>query len=144
MKNLLKLSIIALLAISMNACKNTDTADKVAEKYLNAINKKEYSEARALATAESKEMIDMYENMSKMGGESAKESVIAGIKCTESGDTAAVCDFTKDGEAQTLKMVKKDGKWLVNEKKETPPMNMDSMMDDTDSTTTTESSEEPN
>lgn len=129
--------MVALVALSMNACKNAETSDKVAEKYLNAINKKDYSTARSLATAESKDMIDMYENMGKMGGETTKEAVIAGIKCKESGDTTAVCDFTKDGEAQTLKMVKKDGKWLVNEKKETPPMNMDNMVDTTATKDTT-------
>lgn len=84
MKNLVKLAIVAIAAISMNSCKNNaESADKVAEKYLNHINKKEYSDARALATPESKDMIDMYENMGKMGGETTKEAVIAGIKCKE-------------------------------------------------------------
>jgi len=133
MKNLFKLAIIAIAVISFNACKNSDAPDKVADKFLNHLNKKEYAEAKKLATTESAASIDMVESFSKMGGEQAvKEVKIEGLKCKEEGEKAA-CDYTENGEAKKLDLVKKDGKWLVEMKKESPDMNATSI----DSATTT-------
>jgi hypothetical protein len=119
MKKLLTLAVIAIAVITMNACKNADTPDKVAEKYLNHIAKKEFADAKKLATPESAASIDMLESFSKMGGDQAKETKIENIKCKEDGDKAA-CDFTENGEAKKIDLVKKDGKWLVEMKKESP------------------------
>ncbi len=128
MKKLFKLAIIALAVISFNACKNTDTPDKVAEKFLTHLNKKEFTEAKKLATTESAAMIDMQESFSKMGGEQTKEAKIENMKCKEDGDKAT-CDYTKDGEAEKIELVKKDSKWLVEMKKESPDMNTEPTTD---------------
>jgi hypothetical protein len=122
MKKLLTLAVIAVAVITMNACKSSDTPDKVAEKFLNHINKKEFAEAKKIATPESAASIDMLESFSKMGGDQAKETKIESIKCKEDGDKAA-CDYTENGEAKKLDLVKKDGKWLVEMKKESPDLN---------------------
>ncbi|NTW31710.1 MAG: hypothetical protein HGB12_03645 [Bacteroidetes bacterium] len=123
MKKLFKLAIIAIAVISFNACKNSDTPDKVAEKFLNHLNKKEYAEAKKLATTESAASIDMVESFSKMGGDqTAKEVKIEGLKCKVEGEKAA-CDYTENGEGKKIDLVKKDGKWLVEMKKESPNMN---------------------
>lgn len=130
MKKLFKLAVVAFAVISFNACKSTDTPDKVAEKFLNHLNKKEFAEAKKIATAESAAMIDMQESFSKMGGEQTKEAKIENMKCKEEGEKAT-CEYTKDGEAEKLDLVKKDGKWLVDMKKESPDMT-----EPTDSTAT--------
>ncbi|MFA4852895.1 MAG: hypothetical protein WC599_10285 [Bacteroidales bacterium] len=122
MKKLLKLAVIALAVITMNACKSSDTPEKVAEKFLNHINKKEFAEAKKIATPESAASIDMLESFAKMGGEQTKETKIENMKCKEDGDKAA-CDYTENGEAKKLDLIKKDGKWLVEMKKESPDMN---------------------
>lgn len=122
MKKLLTLAVVALAVITMNACKNSDTPDKVAEKFLGHINKKEFAEAKKLATPESAASIDMLESLGKMGGEQTKDTKIENIKCKEDGDKAA-CDYSENGEAKKLDLIKKDGKWLVEMKKETPDMN---------------------
>jgi hypothetical protein len=121
MKKLLSVVVIALAIIAMNACKSSDTPDKVAEKFLNHIAKKEFADAKKLATPESAASIDMLESFSKMGGDQAKEAVIKDVKCKEDGDKAA-CDYTENGEAKKIDLVKKDGKWLVEMKKESPDM----------------------
>jgi hypothetical protein len=131
MKNLLKFAVIALAVITMNACKSSDTPDKVAEKFLGHINKKEFADAKKLATTESAASIDMLESFSKMGGEQTKEAKVENMKCKEDGDKAT-CDYTENGEAKKLDLVKKDGKWLVEMKKESPDMNAT----ETDSTST--------
>ena len=121
MKKLLTLAVVALAVITMNACKSSDTPDKVAEKFLGHINKKEFTDAKKLATPESAASIDMLESFSKMGGEQTKETKVENIKCKEDGEKAA-CDYTENGEAKKLDLVKKDGKWLVEMKKESPDM----------------------
>jgi hypothetical protein len=121
MKKLLSLVVIALAVITINACKSSDTPDKVAQKFLDHINKKEFTDAKKLATPESAASIDMLESFSKMGGDQAKEAKVEGLKCKEDGDKAA-CDYTENGEAKKIDLVKKDGKWLVEMKKESPDM----------------------
>ena len=133
MKKLLSLAVVALAVITMNACKNSDTPDKVAEKFLGHINKKEFKDAKSLATPESAASIDMLESFSKMGGEQTKETKIENIKCKEDGDKAA-CDYTENGEAKKLDLVKKDGKWLVEMKKENPDANTNPTTEPTDTT----------
>ena len=130
MKKLLTLAVIALAVITMNACKSSDTPDKVAEKFLGHINKKEFAEAKKVATTESAASIDMLESFNKMGGEQAKEVKIENMKCKEDGDKAT-CDYTENGEAKKLDLVKKDGKWLVEMKKEAPDMNATESIDST-------------
>ncbi len=130
MRNLLKLAVIALAVITMNACKSSDTPEKVAEKFLGHINKKEFADAKKLATTESAASIDMLESFSKMGGEQTKEAKIENMKCKEDGDKAA-CDYTENGDAKKLDLVKKDGKWLVEMKKESPDMNTTEPTDST-------------
>ena len=122
MKKLLMLAVIAIAVITMNACKSSDTPDKVAEKFLGHINKKEFAEAKKMATTESAATIDMLENFSKIGGETTKEAKVENLKCKEDGDKAA-CDYTENGEAKKLDLIKKDGKWLVEMKKESPDTN---------------------
>lgn len=128
MKKLLSLAIIALAVITINACKSSDTPDKVAQKFLDHINKKEFTDAKKLATPESAASIDMLESFSKMGGDQAKEAKVEGLKCKEDGDKAA-CDYTENGEAKKLDLVKKDGKWLVEMKKESPDMSTEPTTD---------------
>lgn len=122
MKNLIKLALVALVVVALNACKSSDTPDKVAEKFLNALNKGDTTEAKACATEESVTYIRFYGGMAQLGG-SAKEVKIEGMKCTEDGDKAK-CDYTENSEAKTIDLVKKDGKWLVDVKKESPNLDM--------------------
>jgi len=143
MKKLLTLAAIAIAVVAMNACKSSDSPEKVAEKFLNHINKKEFAEAKKLVTPESEATIDMWENFSKMGGETSKESKIENLKCKISEETVegkkiekATCEYTDNGEPKELNLVKKDGKWLVEMKKETPDLNTTEM--ESDSTVVTQ------
>ena len=131
MKNLFKLAVVALVAISMNACKNAETADKVAEKFLTSIEKKDFAAAKALATPESQAIFDM--KFSKDNAKGGKEGVIAGIKCKET-DTTATCDYTKDGDPNTLNLSKRGGKWMVDVKKETPSLSNPANLTDSSAT----------
>lgn len=109
------------VSVQLTESDKTPPTDQVATKFLECINKKEFTEAKKLATTESAAAIDMLESFSKMGGSEVKETVIKDMKCKEDGDKAA-CNYTENGEAKKLDLVKKDNEWLVEMKKESPDM----------------------
>lgn len=125
MKKLFSLVIVAIVIVAVSACggkKNTPEA--VAEKFLNHLNKKEYAEAKKLGTENTKQMLDMMESLSSMGGDKeVKEVKIENLKC-ETTEDKSHCTYTSDGKEEVLDLVKQDGNWLVDMKKEggeTPP-----------------------
>lgn len=97
----------------------TPPLEKIAEDFLNHINKREYAEAKKLASPESTASIDMLESFSKMSGEQTKISKVENIKCTQNKEIAS-CNYQENGEDKKLDLVKRNGKWLVDMKKETP------------------------
>src|SRR3989339_418869 len=114
MKNLMKLALVALIAVvGLYACKSSDKPEQVAEKFLNALYKGDTTEAKSLATFESESYIRTYAGVGALG-EAVK---IENMKCVETGDTAK-CDYTENNQAKTIDLLKRDGKWLVNMKKE--------------------------
>lgn len=137
MKNLLKLAVVAVIIVAINACgSKTDTPEAVAEKFLTHLNKKEYAEAKKLGTEQTSQWVDMMESFSSIGGEQEqKEAKIENIKCDTKEETST-CTYLSDGKEEKIELVKKDGKWLVDMKKEggeTPPVD-----EPVDSTATTE------
>jgi hypothetical protein len=126
MKNLLKLAVVAIMIVAFNACgSKSDTPEAVAEKFLNHLNKKEYADAKKLGTEQTGQMIDMMESFGAAGGNAEKKDVkIENMKCTTTDDKSA-CTYTAEGKEEKIELVKKDGKWLVDMKKEgtgeTPP-----------------------
>ncbi len=127
MKKLFSLVIAAIVVVAFASCGNkANTPEAVAEKYLNHLNKKEFDEAKKLATEETGQMLDMMKSFSGVGGtQEVKEVKIENMKC-ETTEDKSVCKYNADGKEETLNLVKKDGKWLVEQKKEgagetTPP-----------------------
>ena len=128
MKKLLGLVMIAIVIVAVSACggkKNTPEA--IAEKYLNHLNKKEYAEAKKLGTEATGQMIDMMESFAGADKKAEVKNVkIENIKCETTEDKSS-CTYTEDGKPANapITLVKKDGNWLVDMKKEgngeTPP-----------------------
>ncbi len=119
MKKLFSLVIAAIVVIAFASCGDkSNTPEAVATKYLNHINKKEFDEAKKIATEETGQMLDMMKSFSGVGGaQEAKEVKIENLKC-ETTDEKSVCKYTADGKEESLDLVKKEGKWLVDQKKE--------------------------
>ena len=135
-KNLLNLAVFAFAVVALIACKGGETPEAVAEKYLNHIAKQEWAEAKKLGTENTQQLVDM---LASFGGNAeVKDVKIEEMKCEVNGE-AAVCNFKSNGEADKLDMVKKDGKWLVDQKKEMPAedLNLEEEVP-ADSTATTE------
>lgn len=116
-KSLLNIAVFAFAVVALIACKSGETPEAVAEKYLNHIAKQEWAEAKKLGTENTQQLVDM---LASFGGNAeVKDVKIEEMKCEVTGE-AAVCNFKSNGEADKLDMVKKDGKWLVDQKKEMP------------------------
>jgi hypothetical protein len=126
MKKLFSLVIVAIVIVAVSACggkKNTPEA--VAEKFLGHLNKKEYAEAKKLGTENTKQMLDMMESFAGAGAKTeAKDVKIENLKC-ETTEDKAKCTYTAEAKEETIELVKQDGNWLVDMKKEgngeTPP-----------------------
>jgi hypothetical protein len=119
MKKLFSLVIAAIVLVTVSSCNKTATPKEVAEKFLNHIQKKEYADAKKLATTESASTIDMMQSFGSMGGEQ-KEAKIEVKDEKIDGDKATV-KYMEDGAEKTLDLVKIDNEWKVEMKKETPP-----------------------
>jgi hypothetical protein len=122
----LVLSFVAVLfaAMAIVSCGGSKSDPKaVATSFLNARNSMDYEGAKKFGTPETAKMIDMMASFSSMVPDSMKnesKKIKIEIKdVKEEGDNATVTysESLKPGD-QTLKMVKKDGKWLVNMSKE--------------------------
>jgi len=119
-KNFLNFAVMFFAVIALNACKSSNSPEAVAEKYLNHIAKQEWAEAKKLGTENTQQLVDM---LASFGGKSEiKEVKIEGMKCDVKGDSA-LCNYKSNNEADKLNLIKKDGKWLVDQKKEMPADN---------------------
>jgi hypothetical protein len=115
---------VAFAALTIVSCGGSKSDPKaVATSFLNARNSMDYETAKKFGTPETGKMIDMMASFSSMMPDSMKNEAkkikveIKDVK--EEGENATVTysESLKPGD-QTLKMVKKEGKWLVNMSKE--------------------------
>ncbi len=119
MKKLLSVVIVAIIIVAVSACGNKkNSPEAVAETFLGHLNKKEYAEAKKLGTENTKQMLDMMESVGSMGAKAeAKDVKIENLKCTTEADKAK-CTYKAEGKDETIDLVKQDGNWLVDMKKE--------------------------
>lgn len=148
MKNALKITALAFLAVFVYACSagSGSGPEKVAKAYLDALHDEDYDKAKEFATEDTKGFLDFMKNISAMSGEKKEEAKekkeIKDIKCTIEGDTTAVCTYMVDdksenaGKEENIHLRKTGDKWLVHQPKENPmdgagegmePAGMDSM-----------------
>ena len=109
---------IFVAALFMVSC-NSNSPKDVANTWLNGFYHMDYEAAKKVSTDETKTFISQLQALSGMMPDSIKKEmkkVTVNVKdVKEDGDKATVTYTTStDGnKEQSLKMVKKDGKWLV-------------------------------
>jgi len=118
-KLFLSFAVLALIAFSISSCGSKSDPKDVAQKFLNALAKMDYEGAKKYGTPETGKMLDMLSSFSSMMPDSVKnkaKDVKVDIKnVKEEGDKCEVVyKNSEKEEEQTLNLVKKDGKWLVN------------------------------
>ena len=118
-KHFLSLLIFPLAVISLNSC-NRNSAKNAAQEYLNHLYKMEYEEAKAMATQETKNLLELREQLATINATDsdrvAASDVTVEIKNVQEQDERATVVYTVSGDPREhkMKMVKKDGKWLAD------------------------------
>lgn len=124
----MKKVILGVFAIGLLAACGGDTPEKVATAYLTAMKNKKWEDAKALGTERTKSYVGTFESLPNM--ESGITDV-KDVKCEDQSDTTATCSFCCSNDGKTsLNLVKRDGKWLVDDGKVLP--SDDDFMDEED------------
>jgi hypothetical protein len=108
------------VALLFAACGgSSESPSDVAKKFLDHTNKMEFKEAKAYSTKATGEMLDMIAGMAGMLGEQEAPPPYTIVGETIDGDKATVTYRSEGNEVdESIKLVKEDGKWLVNVSKE--------------------------
>jgi hypothetical protein len=121
MKSLNSLVILILVSVLFVSCFSAGNPEKTAEKFLTAINERNFEEAKSYGTPETVKLVEMLEQLTKvMDNPNAEPPVKYEIlRHTEDGDSAIVY-FRESGSDidQELKLKKVDGEWMVHVTKE--------------------------
>ena len=119
-------SFLAILFVSATliSCKSKSDPKSVASNFLNALTKMDYETAKKYGTPETGKMLDMLSSFAGMMPDSvkakAKETKVEIKNVKENGNDCVVtyANSDKPNDDQTLNLIKKDGKWLVNMSKD--------------------------
>jgi len=117
------LTFSLLLGLFLVSC-SSNNPKVVAEKFLKAVNKLDFAEAKKYCDKNTQDLLSLMESFSK-GEEADKAKANAHdddfiiTKVEENGDKAKVYYKTKESEKETsIDLKKVDGKWLVSIDKE--------------------------
>jgi len=124
MKRIIKNSLYLFLMFFIFGCtavrNNKISPQKVSDSFFKYLNNYEYDKARELGTEQTKKIIGLVETLSKMGGGGKiilKDSKSEFINCEIRGKEA-VCNYkTFSGDIQQVYLLKQNGHWLVDLRK---------------------------
>ncbi len=118
-KLLLSVTAFTLISFAIMSCGSKSNPKDVSQNFLNALTKMDYESAKKYGTPETGKILDMLSSFSSMMPDSVKNKAkdvkveIKNVK--EEGDKCVVTyKNSEKNEDQTLNLIKKDGKWLVN------------------------------
>jgi ribosomal protein L33 len=128
------LKIISLLLIFTSACKtfkkdDAKSPEAITVKFLTLMSQMEFEKAKQFGTYKTGQMLDVFilALSSAKKKDSAfkvekKEVNIIILKCEKQGDFAVVTYSSNEGKQDRMELVKQDGRWLVDLKKESPQL----------------------
>jgi len=114
--------LLFIFLVSCQLFKNkTNTPEYVSKVFLEHIQRLEFEEAKEYATEQTKMMLTFFTNITELVPDSqrtvaAEPDVV--IKDCVVQDETAQCSYSANGKDQTIDLIKQDGKWLVDMKKE--------------------------
>lgn len=117
-KVLFSVAALFVMALTLSSCGGGGPKAN-AEKFLNGLYHMDYAAAKEVSSEETKKQVDAFEQMSTMmaqnGKDEAKKIKVDVMEPKVEGDNATVeYKLSNDPTVKTLKMVKKDGKWLAS------------------------------
>jgi hypothetical protein len=126
MKQIVVISLALLLsALYMHSCKTkkegtkANTPESVAERFLSHLNRLEFEEAAKYGTDNTKNMLNLLKSMvALMPEQQEPQQVSFSIDHCEVAGDVAICQYTSNGKVDKIELLKVDGVWLVNLKKE--------------------------
>jgi Domain of unknown function (DUF4878) len=138
MKNLILIATF-ITTIILTSCGGGNSADpkEIARNFLVAMNKADYETAKKFGTDDTKKLLEMTSTFTAMLPDSVKKmsaakkvEIIGEAKID--GEKAVVSYKESDSpEAKSLNLVKKDGKWLVQQSKDNPDASTPAVSDET-------------
>lgn len=130
MKRLVKVALILVAVVALGACGSKNKPDAIAKDFLTALNQMDYDKAKTFGTEETGKMVDMMKafmptDAAKVEEAKAKaKNLVVEITDTKIEGEKAICTYKISGiegqepKEDKLNLVQKDGKWLVDWKKE--------------------------
>ncbi|MEY4926654.1 MAG: hypothetical protein RI894_1090 [Bacteroidota bacterium] len=117
MKKIINIFLVAIIATAVTSCKKNGP-EAVAKDFVMALDSKDYDKAKSFGTEDTKSMVDLIKNFASMAPASDKHAKIDKMDCKVDGDKG-VCTYccTAEGVEDKVDVVRKDGKWLVDMKK---------------------------
>jgi ketosteroid isomerase-like protein len=117
MKKIINILLVATIAIAVTSCKKSGP-ENVAKDFVMALDSKDYDKAKSFGTEDTKAMVDLIKNLAGMTPATDKHAKIDKMDCKVDGDKG-VCTYccTAEGQDDKVDVVRKDGKWLVDMKK---------------------------
>jgi len=124
MRALIIISVILVAGVCFSACERALTPERVAEDFLNYLEKGEFDKAKKLGTENTHTLLETLKAFEDLGNqfgeaEEVEPRKIYDVECDVDGEKA-VCIYMADDERGELDLLKKDDKWLVDMKKESP------------------------
>ena len=122
MKKLMSIGFVLLFSFFMVSCGgSSDNPQDVAIEFMDALGDQDYDKAKDLGTENTIMMIGMIESMASMAPEGEESEEMGEITWgeTEIDGENAICFYsTEDKADQQVDLVKVDGDWKVDMKKE--------------------------
>lgn len=134
MKKIINFILVAIVATAVVSCKKSGP-EAVAKDFVMALDSKDYDKAKSLGTDDTKAMVDLIKSLAGMAPASDKHAKIDKMDCKVDGDkgTCTYC-CTAEGAEDKVELVQKDGKWLVDMKKNPGGNDLTPKLDDSTAT----------
>lgn len=125
MHKIFNILIIAVIPAVFAGCKTgkdlakQNTPEYAAEMFLMHLNRLEFEQAKLYGTETTKNIVNLMQSMVALVPEqpAPQEIKVIVTHCNVSGDTG-ICYYTANEKSESLDMLRVDGVWLVNLKKE--------------------------
>lgn len=118
MKILKKWLLFMVICLVFPACLFEKPPDVVAQNFLDHLNAREYNAARSLGTEKTKQFVNLLESLGQNQNDLEHKPEPVSVNSIEIEGDTAYCYYTYRKEYESIRLIRQDGKWLVDINKE--------------------------